>query len=63
MHRKMRDLIAQGLSGDDLLAAFREIQAKIRPAIETMLNDTEKIASGESEYATYDDISGSSPNK
>lgn len=49
MHRKMRDLIAQGLSGDDLLAAFRETQTKIRPAIETMLNDT--IISGVGHYA------------
>lgn len=54
----LADLIAQGLTGDALLAAFKETQAKVRPAVETILADAEKAASGESEYATYDDIFG-----
>lgn len=52
----LADLIRQGLSGDALLTAFKEKQAKIRPAIENMLLEAEKVASGDGEYASYDDI-------
>lgn len=55
----LADLVGQGLSGDELLIAFKEAQAKVRPAVESMLVAAEKAASGEGEYATYDDIFGS----
>lgn len=55
----LADLVGQGLSGDELLVAFKEAQAKVRPAVESMLVAAEKVASGEGEYATYDDIFGS----
>lgn len=54
----LADLIEQGLSGDELLAKFKATQAKVRPAIEAMMSDAEKVASGAGEYSTYDDIFG-----
>ena len=54
----LADLIAQGLSGEQLLNAFKDTQAKVRPAVDAMLGDAEKAASGEGEFATYDDIFG-----
>jgi hypothetical protein len=54
----LSDLIAQGLSGEALLTAFRETQAKVRPAVEAMLEDAKAVAAGQGEYFTYDDIFG-----
>jgi len=52
----LSDLIAQGLSGNELLERFKEEQAKIRPAVEKMIAEAENIAHGNSEYDTYDDV-------
>ena len=54
----LSDLITQGLNGEELLARFREEQAKIRPAVESMLSDAQKAANGTGEYSTYDEIFG-----
>ena len=54
----LADLIAQGLSGDELLRQFKIMQSKIRPAVEAMIAESEAVAAGESEYATYDDVFG-----
>jgi hypothetical protein len=58
----LSDLIAQGLSGEALLTAFRETQAKVRPAVEAMLEDAKAVAAGQGEYATYDDTFGTREN-
>lgn len=55
----LADLIAQGLSGDELLTQFKITQSKIRPAVEAMIAEAEAVAAGEGEYATYDDVFGS----
>jgi bifunctional DNA-binding transcriptional regulator/antitoxin component of YhaV-PrlF toxin-antitoxin module len=52
----LAELIAEGLSGETLLSRFREKQAQIRPAVESMLSDAEKVAEGKCDYATYDDV-------
>ena len=52
----LEELIAEGLSGEALLARFKERQAQIRPAVESMLTDAEKVAEGKGNYATYDDV-------
>ena len=52
----LADLIAQGLSGDELLRQFKIMQSKVRPAVEAMIAESEAVAAGESEYATYDDV-------
>ena len=54
----LEELISEGLSGEVLLARFKERQAQIRPAVESMLTDAEKAAEQIGDYATYDDVFG-----
>lgn len=55
----LADLIAEGLSGDELLKKFKETQKKVRPAIEEMLEDASKAAMSEGGFETYSDVFGS----
>lgn len=52
----LADLIDKGLSGDELLKQFKSEQAKIRPAVEAMIEEADAVARGVGEYSTYDDI-------
>lgn len=52
----LADLIAQGLSGNELLTEFRKKQTKVRPAVEAMIADADEVAMDNGEYSTYDDI-------
>ena len=54
----LADLIAEGFSGDSLLAEFKIRQAKVRPAVEAMLKQAKDAAHGRGEYATYEEIFG-----
>ena len=54
----LADLIAQGLSGNELLTQFKAKQSKVRPAVEAMISEAEEAAHGNGEYSTYDDIFG-----
>jgi bifunctional DNA-binding transcriptional regulator/antitoxin component of YhaV-PrlF toxin-antitoxin module len=54
----LAELIAEGLSGEELLARFKDKQAQIRPAVEAMLSDAEEVAEGKSDFASYDDVFG-----
>ncbi len=54
----LTDLVAQGLSGEELLTEFKRRQAQIRPAVEAMIGDAENVAQGKGEYATYEDVFG-----
>lgn len=54
----LADLIGQGLSGNELLARFKEEQKKVAPAIEALLSDAKNAAIGNGEYASYEDIFG-----
>lgn len=54
----LADLIAQGYSGEELLEAFRETRAQIRPAVEAMLEEAERAAAQPEKYATYSDVFG-----
>ncbi len=40
----LKDLIAQGLKGEQLLAEFRNTRAKIRPAVKKMIEEAEQVA-------------------
>ena len=40
----LEDLIAQGLSGNELLDEFRKQQAKVRPAVEAMIAEADEVA-------------------
>lgn len=55
----LADLIAQGYQGDALLSAFKQEQAKVKKAIDSMLVDAKSVAEGKSAYSSYDDIFGS----
>ena len=52
-------LIAEGFSGQELLDEFKSRQAKVRPAVESILEAARAVAHGEGEYSTYEDIFGS----
>ena len=55
----LKELIDEGYNGNELLAEFRIRQAKVRPAVEAMLEDAKNAALGIGEYETYDDVFGS----
>ena len=52
----LADLVAQGLSGDELLKQFKLRQAQVRPAVEAMIAEADEVALGNGEYSTYNDI-------
>ena len=52
----LADLIAQGLSGNELLTQFKAKQAQVRPAVEAMIAEADEVALGNGEYSTYNDI-------
>lgn len=54
----LADLIASGLTGEELLREFKNRQAKVRPAVEAMIAEADKVAVGNGEYYTYDDVFG-----
>ena len=54
----LAELIAQGLSGDELLKQFKTKQARVRPAVEAIIAEAEEAVRGNGEYFTYDDIFG-----
>ena len=54
----LEDLVAQGYSGTELLDRFKKAQKEVRPAVEAMLMEAERVAASESEYASYGDVLG-----
>ena len=54
----LADLIAQGLSGQELLAKFKEISKKVAPAMDKLICEADSIAKGEKKGATMADIFG-----
>lgn len=54
----LSDLIKEGYSGQALLKEFKNRQAKVRPAVKKMLDDAHKMATGELESMSYDDVFG-----
>ena len=54
----LADLIAQGLSGQELLAKFKEMSKKITPAMDKLISEADSIAKGEKKGATVADIFG-----
>ncbi|MEW6622224.1 MAG: AbrB/MazE/SpoVT family DNA-binding domain-containing protein [Bacillota bacterium] len=55
----LRDLVAQGYSGEELVRRFELESKNIRKAISAMLEEAEQIASGEKSAATFNDVFGS----
>jgi bifunctional DNA-binding transcriptional regulator/antitoxin component of YhaV-PrlF toxin-antitoxin module len=54
----LADLIAQGLSGQELLTRFKEMSKKIAPAMEKLISEADSIAKGEKKGATVADVFG-----
>lgn len=54
----LTDLVNRGLSGDELIKAFKAEQKKVRPAVEEMLAEAKNAADGNTEYLTYNDVFG-----
>lgn len=54
----LADLIARGYSGSDLLERFKKAQGQVRPAVEAMLMEAERVASLESGSISYEDVFG-----
>ena len=40
----LADLLAQGYAGDELLAQFKAAQSKVRPAVEKLIDEADKLA-------------------
>lgn len=54
----LAELIAEGLSGEALMTAFRERKAQIRPAVEKLICEADAAAKGEGEYSTLEEVFG-----
>jgi len=54
----LRDLVSQGLSGDELLAKFAEQRCKIKKAVGLLIDEADEIAGGKRESVTTKDIFG-----
>ena len=59
----LSDLITEGYSGKRLLSEFKRRQAKIRPAVEKMLQQAKEAALDKAEYSSYEDIFGPEDTK
>ena len=55
----LADLIAQGLHGEELMKQFRLVNRSIRPAVEELLADADKAASGKARLVGMSDVFGS----
>lgn len=49
-------MIGQGYSGNELLQHFKQAQSQVRPAVEEMIGEAERVAVAKSEYESYDDV-------
>lgn len=58
----LADLIAQGFSGQELLAKFKEVSKKIVPAMDKLNSEADSIAKREKKGATMADIFGAEDN-
>ena len=52
----LTSLVRKGYSGEELIEHFRTEQAKIRPAVEAMIEDAEKAAKGEGICYDFDEV-------
>jgi len=54
----LKDLVAQGYSGDELLAKFAQQQEKVKNAIGLLIEEADEIAQGKRKGSTTRDIFG-----
>ena len=54
----LADLISQGLEGAELLSAFKERSKSIRPAVQKLINETDKFAKSGKGSLSPDELFG-----
>ena len=54
----LADLIAEGYTGEKLLAEFKSARKQIRPAVEKMLDESRKAAQNPDKFDRYEDVFG-----
>lgn len=54
----LADLISQGYSGEELLKKFKQAQREVRPAVEAMLADADRVAESKSGGYSLEDVFG-----
>ena len=54
----LKDLVSQGLSGDELLERFAEQRASIKKAVGLLIDEADEIAEGKRKSVTTKDIFG-----
>lgn len=54
----LADLIAQGYQGDPLLSKFKEMQKKMRPAVEAMIDEADLLAASDAKSPSLNDLFG-----
>jgi hypothetical protein len=54
----LRDLISQGISGDELLEQFAKQRTNIKKAVGMLINEADEIAEGKRKSATTKEIFG-----
>lgn len=52
----LADLIAQGISGQALLEKFKETRKKVRPAVQSLLDEARLAALGKAQSSTYAEV-------
>ena len=52
----LADLIKEGYEGEALLAEFKARRAKVRPAVEKLMQQAEDAARGTGECSTYEEV-------
>jgi len=52
----LKDLVGQGLSGDELIEAFAQEQTHIRKVVANLRHEADEIALGRRKGATMEDI-------
>ena len=54
----LADLISQGYSGEELLKKFKQAQREVRPAVEAMLAEADRVAESKSGGYSLEDVFG-----
>ncbi len=54
----LADLIDQGFTGNELLTKFKSAHRQIRSAVDEILAEAERAASGKTPFSTYEDVFG-----
>lgn len=52
----LADLLAQGYAGDELLAQFKAAQSKVRPAVEKLIDEADKLAMKKDGAASFAEL-------